>query len=376
MRLAPLFLALAVSTTASAATIVQPGSSPQLAPANTPFPNQIAVQITDANGVPAANTIVGFLLPFFDGPVLDGDTRAYDCFPDLGWNCRTTTDSNGIAILPGLYSTHASEFNVSVAGVTLHFSSTPSTYPPFKSLLDMWWSGPAENGWGMSIIEHGAQLFNVVYAYDANGDPTWWAMPAGSWAVGYQSYLTSFSGSVYAPRSSPYFAYDPKRFVPGDPAGTMTLGFDGHDAATLTGTFDGASVTKRIQRMDITPDRPDSGHAVSDMWWGGEANAGFGVSIIERGGAVFAVWLTYGADGKPTWLVMPGGKWAADDKTLSGSLYRTRGSAWAGAAYDASKFAIAASGTYTFHFADPRHATLDYSIDGHSGSVALVRQPF
>ena len=37
---------------------------------------------------------------------------------------------------------------------------------------------------------------------------------------------------------------------------------------------------------------------------------------------------------------------------------------------------IAAAGTYSLHFTDPRHATLEYSIDGRSGSLALVRQPF
>jgi hypothetical protein len=57
-------------------------------------------------------------------------------------------------------------------------------------------------------------------------------------------------------------------------------------------------------------------------------------------------------------------------------LIRTSGSRWLDAGYDPSALKIAASGTYTLHFADARHATLEYSIDGRSGTLTLSRQPF
>jgi len=37
---------------------------------------------------------------------------------------------------------------------------------------DMWWGGAAENGWGVSVVQHRDLLFSVVYAYDAAGQPT------------------------------------------------------------------------------------------------------------------------------------------------------------------------------------------------------------
>jgi hypothetical protein len=52
---------------------------------------------------------------------------------------------------------------------------------PANPLKDMWWSGSAENGWGMSIVQHDDVLFGVIYAYDAGGKPTWFVMPGGDW---------------------------------------------------------------------------------------------------------------------------------------------------------------------------------------------------
>lgn len=362
-----LFLASAV---ASATMTLLPGSSPQDAPAGVPFPNQIAVRVTDANGVPQTGARVPFSVGFYDGPVMDANRFAYDCFPDAGWNCQAFTDSNGIAVLPGFYGPSAFRFVVRVAGLEVNLDARASN-TTFKSSQDMWWAGSVENGWGMSVVQHGSQLFNVIYAYDAEGKPTWWVIPTGTW----DGYHVSYAGNTYAPRSAPYFAYDSSRLTAGDPAGRVTLSFDGPDAATLGGTFGASTVQKRIVRMDFSSDASLDSHGVGDMWWGGESQNGWGVAIIERKGALFAVWLTYGADGKPTWFVMPGGSWT-DGAHFSGPLLHTTGSPWAGAAYDASALKVAASGTYTLHFTDAHHATLEYSIEGRSGSLPLARQPF
>ena len=369
----PLSIVLFLASAAASATVtLLPGSTPQQAPAGTPFPNQIAVVVTDANGAPQPGAQVHFSFAGGFGLVMDGEifSSPFDCFPDAGLNCTGITDSNGIVILPGFYATAPGDYRVNVAGLTVNLTASPSNLK-FKSLLDMWWAGPAENGWGMSVVEHGAQLFNVIYAYDADGKPTWWAMPTGSWGT----LRSSYSGNVYAPRSSPYFAYDASRLAPGSPEGQVTLSFDGPDTATLGATFGPSSVQKRIMRMEFSADTPTGSHGVSDMWWGGESQTGWGVAIIERKGALFAVWLTYDASGKPTWFVMPGGTWV-DAKRYSGALLHTTGSPWLGGTYDPSALKISASGTFSLHFTDSRHATLEYSIDGRSGSLSLVRQPF
>ena len=58
--------------------------------------------------------------------------------------------------------------------------------------------------------------------------------------------------------------------------------------------------------------------------------SGWGISLMEQPGGVFAVWFTYDANGDPTWFVMPTGTWE-DGMTYSGTLYKTHSSPWFGA---------------------------------------------
>src|SRR5258708_5156122 len=115
---------------ASAAITVLPGSTPQEAPAGIPFPNQIAVLATDANGNPQRGVSVGFNLPLFNGPQMDANPAAFSCFPDLGLNCYAVTDSNGVAILPGFYGNGVHEYLVYVARTPLTLApATPTRVP-------------------------------------------------------------------------------------------------------------------------------------------------------------------------------------------------------------------------------------------------------
>src|SRR5260221_6572018 len=147
---------------AAPAITVLPGSTPQEPPAGIPSPNQIAVIATDANGNPQRGVSVAFNLPLFNGPQMDANPAAFSCFPDLGLNCYAVTDSNGVAILPGFYGNGVHEYLVYVGGTALSLATYNGTRGPFKSLQDMWWSGAVENGWGGSVVGHGAQRFNVI----------------------------------------------------------------------------------------------------------------------------------------------------------------------------------------------------------------------
>jgi hypothetical protein len=144
----------------------------------------------------------------------------------------------------------------------------------------MWWGGIAENGWGMSVIQHGEKLFAVIYAYDAAGLPTWWVLPDGTWSAK----RNAFTGSVYSPRGSPYFAYDASRFVPGAAVGTVTLTFANDRNATLTYTINGVAGTRSITRQ-VFGVEAFSGYSagLSEMWWGGVTQNGWGISMVTRG---------------------------------------------------------------------------------------------
>ena len=249
---------------------------------------------------------------------------------------------------------------------------SPIPGPPAASVQDMWWSS-SENGWGVSIVQHGRDLFSVIYVYDAAGEPTWYVMPAGIWEAGVGG--PAFTGPIYSPRSAPYFAYDTASFAPGASIGSASLMFTGSDAAVLRLQLDsGNTVVKNLVRQDFSTDRLSPLPGVADMWWGGPRQNGWGIAVLEQKGGLFAVWLTYDSAGKPTWFVMPGGEWR-NASTYAGSLYRTRGSPWV-AGYDASQLRIAASGRYAFYFSGRESATFVYEIDGRLAQIELQRQPF
>ena len=67
----------------------------------------------------------------------------------------------------------AFEIEMTYRGITRRYA-VPAAEAP---LQDMWWSGPAENGWGMSVVQHGERLFCAIYAYDTSGDPKWYVVP-------------------------------------------------------------------------------------------------------------------------------------------------------------------------------------------------------
>ena len=242
---------------------------------------------------------------------------------------------------------------------------------PGSPLQDMWWAGTGENGWGMSLVQHGERIFATIYVYDAAGAPTWFVMPAGSW----NDAKTVYSGALYSPRGTPFAAYDASRLEVGAARGTARLEFASPESALLSYEIDGVAGSKRISRQPFGT-AADAGAPVlvGDMWWGGEAQNGWGIALLQQYRGIFGVWFTYDENGAPTWFVMPGGAWK-DDAAWEGRLYRTRGSPWLGVAYDPAKLAAEEVGSFSVRFEGSR-AELTYTIDGKVGTMALMRQGF
>jgi len=237
---------------------------------------------------------------------------------------------------------------------------------------DMWWGGPAENGWGLSIEQHGASLFNVLYVYDNAGNPTWLAMAGGSWAAPF----TSYTAPLIRPRGSPYYAFDVTLVNSGPPVGTATITFTDLDHARLDYTIDGVAGTKQIERQLYGPSTSAAAGPYADMFWGGEGQKGWGIAVEQQFASLFSVWFTYDANGAPTWFAMPAGAWTDDSfSTSAGRLYKTMGSAWLGNAYDPSRLRVSDVGSYSIHFDAPT-STFEYSAEGHHGSMVLIPQPF
>jgi Calx-beta domain/Metallo-peptidase family M12/Divergent InlB B-repeat domain len=301
----------------------------------------------------------------------------------------STCATNSLAALPGTTSSaiavctiagiQAGSVNIaaSYAGDTNNAANTASMMLPIVAAgpldyTDMWWAGAAENGWGMSISQHGATQFNALYVYDATGKPVWYVMPGGSW----NSTFTTYSGAIYQPTSAPFFNYNTSQFVVGASPGTVSINFTSANTATLNYTINGFSGQKNITRQPFGATTTEAlpRLIVNDLWWAGSDENGWGINIAQSGRTLFAVWYTYGADGKATWYVIPGGTW--NGAVFSGEAYATTGSPWVGATYDAARLVINAVGNVTITFLDSNMALMRYTISGVSQTKVIYRQPY
>jgi hypothetical protein len=99
------------------------------------------------------------------------------------------------------------------------------------------------------------------------------------------------------------------------------------------------------------------------------------MTISKRGEAMFITWLEFPGGGPGQWMVAPAGQWAAPD-TYEAALYRTTGSQWAGADYDASRLNARQVGSVRLRFIGTDDAEVSYTIDGVTQSSPLRRHPF
>jgi hypothetical protein len=108
---------------------------------------------------------------------------------------------------------------------------------------------------------------------------------------------------------------------------------------------------------------PNAFFVGSDLWWN-SGESGIGLTITHHGsGQIFAIWYYYDAQGRATWVSLPGGTWL-DDRTFTGTLFEATGPSHFAGPFDPSKVKQAAVGTATFHFDDHDHATFAYRFDG------------
>lgn len=236
---------------------------------------------------------------------------------------------------------------------------------------DLWWAGTAENGWGMSLTQHGSQIFGAFYIYDNQGRPLWAVLPGGSWNANF----TTFSGALYIPTGSWFGSYDAGRLQPNASVGNATITFTTASTATLNYTINGVSGQKSIERQLFGPADSTPVATYGDLWWGGDSQNGWGVAINQQYRTLFCVWYTYDQAGRTIWYVIPGGNWTSTD-TFTGQAFRTTGSAWLGVPYNAAALQATPVGNVTFKFTGRDTAVMSYTIEGVTQSKPISRQPF
>jgi len=237
----------------------------------------------------------------------------------------------------------------------------------------LWWN-PAENGWGINLNHQGNIMFGTLFTYADDGSPMWLVMSRGD-----RQPDGTYSGALHR-TTGPAFNALPWGSVSATQVGTMRLAFTAPDAATLTYSVNGRSVTKQITRQVFKDppscswshfDRSIEGN-VQDLWWNASEN-GWGINFAHQEDVVFATLFTYAANGQGLWLVMPEGK-PDSNGTFTGALFRTRGPA-----FDAMPWGAVVPtqvGTMSIDFTNGNAATLAYTVDGVPVNKTITRQVF
>jgi len=253
----------------------------------------------------------------------------------------------------------------------------PSSRPSYQGL---WWNSPAgsESGWGVSIAHQGDILFATWSTYDADGNPTWFAMPRGDLV----DPAPTYSGTLYRTNGPPFNAgtFDPSA-VAATAVGSATFRFTDADNGSFTYQLEGVARTKPITRFVFSSMPTCALGAASgpspnfqDLWWNSPAGSesGWGVNIEHQGDILFATWLTYDSNGLSLWLAVPRAI-KTRDNVYSGALYRAAGPAFSSSSWDATRVVATPVGDVTFAFADESSGTFTATVNGAAQSKAITR---
>jgi len=327
------------------------------------------IAMAKLGGDPDSATSQWFINLADNGANLDFQNGGYTVFGEVSPGSMAVVDA--IAALPRVNA--GSPFDslpvVGTPGATIgkgNLALVTSAVAVAGNWQGLWWNA-AESGWGMSLTQHGDLVFVAVYTYDAAGAPVWYVISNCPVTA------TGCTGDLYRVQggTAPTVAWAGTGRVL-TKVGTGTLTFAGADAGTFDFTIDGVAGTKAITRQVFATgfDRPLVDY--TDLWWN-KNESGWGVSLTQQYGIIFAAWYAYDDAGNPTWYVAT--NCPATETGCTGTLYRVRGGAPLTAAWKAVTPPMPV-GEATFRFTDPANGTLSYTIDGVAASRTITRQVY
>lgn len=234
---------------------------------------------------------------------------------------------------------------------------------PYKGL----WYNASESGWGMSVTQHDNINFVALYTYNQSAQPVWYVMSSCPVVT-----AGSCSGDIYRVTggSVPTSPWAPNLGVTAVGNGTLTFSDTRHGKFDFT--LNGVAGSKTIQRQEFASGTPAQAVDYSDLWWNAD-ESGWGVSLTQDMGMIFAAWYTYDASGNAVWYVAS--SCPLSGSSCSGELYRVTGgsaptSPWA------PNLSVTPVGSVSFAFSDSGSGTMTYTINGASGTKTITRQLF
>jgi hypothetical protein len=114
------------------------------------------------------------------------------------------------------------------------------------------WFNPSESGWGLTLTQQGANVFAALFAYDADGKPTWWVASNVTDSGKFVNFLVgeTFAGTLYR-TTGPYFG-NPSDTTPfaATSVGTLQVAnIGGTDHLALEYSVGGTTIDKTVQRQ-------------------------------------------------------------------------------------------------------------------------------
>ncbi len=345
--------------------------------ANAPILNEFAanrsnrrgtIAMAKFSGEPNSATSQWFINLADNGASLDVQSGGFTVFGEVSPAGMVTVDA--IARLPignaggafselPLVSTPA---NGTIQKANLVIISTAAAGA--NNYQGLWWNAN-ESGWGMSITQHGNMIFGALYTYDDAGQPTWYVIPNCPVST------ASCTGDIYkvtggSPPSMPWngSAKNVTR------AGAGTLTFASTSTGAFTYTINNVAGSKSITQQVFATGTTAPAIDYTDLWWNA-GESGWGVSLTQQFGTVFAAWYTYDAGGKPVWYVVP--NCPISGAGCTGAIYQVTGGESLTTAWNGANPATVV-GNMTFAFGDAANGTMSYTLNGATSSRMISRQ--
>jgi hypothetical protein len=108
-----------------------------------------------------------------------------------------------------------------------------------------------------------------------------------------------------------------------------------------------------------------------DIWWN-SGQSGQGINVGQQGDTVIATWFTYDSNGNASWVTLTGPVTAG---IVTGDLLLFTGPKQ-GTVYDPTKVANTKVGTAKLTFASLYDGTLEWTLNGQPGNIAIKRFSF
>jgi hypothetical protein len=228
-------------------------------------------------------------------------------------------------------------------------------------ITGLWWNSD-ESGWGVTLTQQFDVIFVTLFTYDSNGNPYWYV------ASDCRITDAGCTGILYEVKEGEELAATWDGTDDAVVVGNLSFVFSDNHTGSMTFTINGVTGSKQITRQVFNTLSP--GAAMSALWYN-PAESGWGMTLTRQSTKVFVTIFTYDASGKPYWYVASDCSVTANSCT--GILYRVTGGAELNESWSGTNGAEEV-GNISVNFQDDDNGTIDFDIDGVSGSKSITRQ--